>query len=151
MTKKTKPLFTHLDDKDEIKTIELADLSRFQLNDMQAAWEFFPSDYAIAAEGLLAASQDLNSAKNECELLEQKLYNQFRAEADTTGAKVTEKSLASRISVQPNVVAARSLVEAASNNLERYKQALKVLDKKERAMEIVSRFQIKELGSLGRS
>lgn len=141
----------HLEDPKDVQSTKLEEISHFSVGDMQSAWEFFPSDYAIASEGLLDANRNLHTAEVGAELLGHKLYMQFRSEAELTGAKTTEKTLSAKVAIQPTAIQAKEMVDSAKEVVERYKSALKVLDKKERAMEIVSRFQIKELGSLGRT
>ena len=140
----------HIESHEDILKQDLDAISHFDTTNMQEALELFPSDYAVANEGLLQANSSLHKAKAHLERLESQLYLQLRSKADLEGKKLTEKALAASISVAPNVIQARDAVATHGDAVERYKSALRVLDKKERSMELVSRFQIREMGNIAR-
>lgn len=129
--------------------IDLAKLGHIVelLNDL----EHLPQEYGGQADNLLRATTALGAAKSNLDHVAANIDLQVRKTAELSGAKVTEKRVLSEVESTNAWQTARAEVDRLEATVERYKYALRVLDRKENAMRLLAQSQMKEFGVIHRN
>jgi len=134
------------DTNDTIDKIDLQALGAINDVDVFGDVRQLAGDYGRLSELSLRASNQFSVAKTRLEQLEGQIDMQVRKTLEVSGEKVTETKIKSAIKSAQPWVAQKTIVEEAEGRVERCKAALKTLDKKERMLDLLGRFQIREYG-----
>ncbi len=112
--------------------------------------EEFPEVYGAQARKTVELANALNEIKWAKENVEATVYLTCRKSAAISGEKTSEKSLKSAIQRDANYQMTCSKLMEIEAQLEEAKTELKILDKKERSLELLGRIHIKEYGNVQR-
>lgn len=133
---------------DKIDLNTLGDINRA---DLFTEVERLAGDYGRISGLLLNAVDTYTQEKTTLEQLEGKLDAHARSQCEITNEKITESKIKAAVrSAQPWIVQ-KGKLDKADTEVEFYKSALKTLDKKERMLDLLGRFQIKEYGVTSRT
>lgn len=132
-------------------TPTLHSIGAFDSANLHIEIENLAGSYGSECDGLLEAVNSLNHAKQERDSVEANLDLQIRKTAEISGEKTTEKKIKSAVEATDTWGKANAAVDSADLVVERQKLALRTLDKKERMVELIARFQIKEMGAIART
>lgn len=127
-------------------TTTLHDLGDFEVADLHTEIEHLAGTYGTECDGLLMTVKALKTLEREGDRVEAALDLQIRHTAEISGEKTTEKKIKSAVEATDTWNQIQAQIGEAEHAVERHKLAMKVLDKKERALELIARFQIKEMG-----
>lgn len=136
-------------DKDDMKTLQ--ELGTFDHSDINGEIERIAGDFGSECDRLLLATQGHFTAKHDLERIEAELDLSTRKTMEIRGEKITEKKVRSAVETADSWQGAKEAVDQSDLRVERQKLAMKTLDKKERALELLARFAIKELGAVART
>lgn len=135
---------------DEIQLEDPADLPLSTLgfintDQLMLEVEHFPNIYGRVCEVFFDATSTLAAAKANLSEIETKLEAAARKHLGlaTTG-RVTDKAVSTAVHARQEYIDAVSDVSVAELEVERCKLALRVLDKKERMLDVLGRFHTKE-------
>ena len=132
-------------------TPTLHSIGTFDSANLHTEIENLAGSYGSECDILLTAVNDLNAAKQMRDKVEANLDLQIRKSAEIAGEKTTETKIKSAMEATPAWQLADAAVDSADLIVERQKLALRTLDKKERCVELIARFQIKEMGVVANS
>jgi len=131
---------------DDIDKLDLEELGSIDSVDVFSDVRLLAGAYGRCSELALRASNGYSVAKTRLEQLEGQIDIQVRKTLELSGEKITEGKVKSAIRSAQPWVAQKNIVDEAEGRLERCKSALRTLDKKERMLDILGRFQIREYG-----
>ena len=132
-------------------TPTLHSIGTFDSANLHLEIENLAGDFGSECDGLLHAVNEHNAAKQERDKVEANLDLQIRKTAEISGEKTTEKKIKSAVEATDAWAKANAAVNDSDLLVERQKLAMRTLDKKERCLELIARFQIKEMGAIGRT
>jgi len=130
----------------QIDSIDVSTIGTIDNANIFGEVERLAGDYGRVSELLLHATLAASHAKTRLDQLEGQIDLSVRQSCEVSGAKVTEPKIKSAVKATQSYVVAKSAVEEAEGRVDRCKAALKTLDKKERMLDILARFQIREFG-----
>lgn len=130
----------------EIDSIDVSTIGTIDNANIFGEVERLAGDYGRVSELLLHATHAHALEKTRLEQLEGQIDLSVRQSCATSGAKVTETKIKSAVKAAQSWVAQKAIVDETEGRVERCKAALKTLDKKERMLDILARFQIREFG-----
>lgn len=134
---------------DPSSIVDLEDLGKIE--NVMGDIETLAQEYGDFADRMLRAKMQNAAIKYELTNTEAALGFQIRKDNAIQGVKLTDKAAASYVDSHSQVVMLRQRLAASDALVDRYQMALKVLDKKERMLDILGRSQIREFGVIQRT